>query len=527
LSYATRHDEENRHEIALTASGPAFATEHAQLWRTHALVDVATVLSVNPAAAQPAAAAATATDPMFGALLSALTADAPATPSLDTPLPVTNLAAASLIQNSTASGDGLAAMIGTVGSVPPAFTFTAGGSLSADDTSDDTAGTAAKPENDPALALMAMLQLQPAFQTTTANVLPTAMTSSGTSDAAASDATDGDDTTDDAKADATLAANGSSMTPPTDPSTATAAAILAATPAAAPSGQTSGQASGLEPVQAAVAGVVENAAALATPRAAQGEAKTDSKSDAKADPKIKAAVKPLAAGQTDPALDTTAGKTADAAAAKQPDAVSPVEPDPTHRDAAAKPPTASEASPQTATAKTDTVTPQTASAAASIPVQAQAIAGSVAAEVQVSPHRHAAETVTSFDKLGVAIAAKSAEGLHEFDIRLDPPDLGRIQVKLTVDDAGQTQASLVVDKPQTLDLLQRDAAGLNRTLADAGLNLTGNGLSFSLREQQQQTGNAGPKGRSRSLSVNAVATGTANPSAASYAPNSVRLDIRV
>jgi hypothetical protein len=79
-------------------------------------------------------------------------------------------------------------------------------------------------------------------------------------------------------------------------------------------------------------------------------------------------------------------------------------------------------------------------------------------------------------------------------------------------------------------LLQRDAANLNRTLTDAGLNLPNNGLNFSLREQYRQNDGGVDKGRSRQLSVTAVVqpdTSLTRASIASFAPHSVRLDIRV
>jgi Flagellar hook-length control protein len=153
----------------------------------------------------------------------------------------------------------------------------------------------------------------------------------------------------------------------------------------------------------------------------------------------------------------------------------------------------------------------------------------VTAEVHVGPQHQTADAPTALEKLGVSIAAKSSEGLHEFDIRLDPADLGRVHVHLKVDDDGQTQASVVADNPKTLELLQRDSSGLNRALQDAGLNLANNGLNFSLREQNRETGNNG-QGRSRNLSARTVLSADApqsRSSQGSYAPNSVQLDIRV
>jgi flagellar hook-length control protein FliK len=97
---------------------------------------------------------------------------------------------------------------------------------------------------------------------------------------------------------------------------------------------------------------------------------------------------------------------------------------------------------------------------------------------------------------GVAleIASKAVAGKNRFEIRLDPPELGRIEVRLDVDRDGNVTSRMTVDRADTLDLLRRDASGLERALQDAGLKTADNSLQFSLRDQsmgQQQT-NAGP-----------------------------------
>jgi flagellar hook-length control protein FliK len=84
--------------------------------------------------------------------------------------------------------------------------------------------------------------------------------------------------------------------------------------------------------------------------------------------------------------------------------------------------------------------------------------------------------------LALHIAARSARGESRFTIRLDPPELGRIDVNLSVTSHGHAQAVLAIEKPQTLELLLRDAPALERALKDAGIELGGN-LSFSLREE--------------------------------------------
>ncbi|HVV27722.1 MAG TPA: flagellar hook-length control protein FliK [Rhizomicrobium sp.] len=86
--------------------------------------------------------------------------------------------------------------------------------------------------------------------------------------------------------------------------------------------------------------------------------------------------------------------------------------------------------------------------------------------------------------LAVDIAARSQSGTKQFDIRLDPPELGRVEVRLSIDATGKASAHLTADQPQTLDLLQKDAPVLTRALRDAGLDVSQNGLNFSLRQQQ-------------------------------------------
>jgi hypothetical protein len=87
-----------------------------------------------------------------------------------------------------------------------------------------------------------------------------------------------------------------------------------------------------------------------------------------------------------------------------------------------------------------------------------------------------------FSEIAVSIVAQARSGKSRFDIRLDPPELGRIDVQLNVDSGGNVSSRLIVERPETLDLLRRDAVALERALQDAGLN-TGNGMQFSLADQ--------------------------------------------
>ncbi len=85
--------------------------------------------------------------------------------------------------------------------------------------------------------------------------------------------------------------------------------------------------------------------------------------------------------------------------------------------------------------------------------------------------------------LPIEIATQAKAGNNRFDIRLDPPELGRIDVRLDIDTKGNVTSRLMVERPETLDLLRRDAPQLERALQDAGLKTSDQGMQFSLRDQ--------------------------------------------
>jgi flagellar hook-length control protein FliK len=118
-----------------------------------------------------------------------------------------------------------------------------------------------------------------------------------------------------------------------------------------------------------------------------------------------------------------------------------------------------------------------------------------------------ADSLPNLNSFAVDIAAKSHDGLKQFDIRMDPPELGRVDVRLSIDDSGKVQAHLTADQPQTLALLQKDSSVLRGALRDAGLNMAQNGLNFSLKGQnpEQRSANNGTSSRGRSLSIRATA----------------------
>jgi flagellar hook-length control protein FliK len=118
-------------------------------------------------------------------------------------------------------------------------------------------------------------------------------------------------------------------------------------------------------------------------------------------------------------------------------------------------------------------------------------------------------------QIAFELARQVQDGNTRFQIRLDPPELGRIDVRLDINESGQVNARLVVEKSETLDLMQRDQRGLERALQQAGLDGAKTNLEFSLKQnpfagQQGQMGDGkdgnGPFGTSDDNGLTAEGT---------------------
>lgn len=82
--------------------------------------------------------------------------------------------------------------------------------------------------------------------------------------------------------------------------------------------------------------------------------------------------------------------------------------------------------------------------------------------------------------IAIAMVRSADRGRAHFQMRLDPPELGRVDVRMSVASSGTVKAQLSFEKAETLELFQRDARALERALADAGLDVDAGGLEFSL-----------------------------------------------
>ncbi len=88
----------------------------------------------------------------------------------------------------------------------------------------------------------------------------------------------------------------------------------------------------------------------------------------------------------------------------------------------------------------------------------------------------------------IEIGLRALAGSKRFDIRLDPAELGRVDVNLEISEKGEVSARLVVDRVETLHLLQRDARTLERAFEQAGLKAADGGVDITLRDPADQSG---------------------------------------
>jgi flagellar hook-length control protein FliK len=168
-------------------------------------------------------------------------------------------------------------------------------------------------------------------------------------------------------------------------------------------------------------------------------------------------------------------------------------------------------------------------AAASGPHADASSAAAAASTTSAAQSQIQLQQPVSLSGVPVLIASRALAGDKQFEIRLDPPELGRIEVRMKVDRQGQISSHVIADRPDTLTLLRRDGAGLERALQDAGFKTAGDGLQFSLRDQRGN-GQQDTRSTPQMLSADQETTTRLDPIPSGYMRYSGRvggLDIRV
>ena len=93
--------------------------------------------------------------------------------------------------------------------------------------------------------------------------------------------------------------------------------------------------------------------------------------------------------------------------------------------------------------------------------------------------------------LPASIAIKALSGSNHFDIRLNPEELGRINVSLEIDQDGTIRASIAAERPEALQLIVREARALEQAFDQAGFRRDEGALNFSLSDRQSSAQDQG------------------------------------
>ncbi len=102
------------------------------------------------------------------------------------------------------------------------------------------------------------------------------------------------------------------------------------------------------------------------------------------------------------------------------------------------------------------------------------------------PARSGSEGVAG--QIGIQIVRAASRELRQVVVQLEPAELGRVHIRLEFAGHGAMKAVIGAERPETLELLQRDAPALERSLQEAGLRLDSGGIGFSLRRERGQNG---------------------------------------
>jgi hypothetical protein len=130
---------------------------------------------------------------------------------------------------------------------------------------------------------------------------------------------------------------------------------------------------------------------------------------------------------------------------------------------------------------------------ADAPPQAQPVERSAApAAAPVPPRVAPAPPAQQIAPVLITLAAGAAGMPDRLMLTLDPQELGRIEVEVTREGERRIAIAVLAERPETLHLLMRDAAILDRALAQAGVGAEGRSLAFDLgggSDGRQQRGN--------------------------------------
>jgi flagellar hook-length control protein FliK len=90
------------------------------------------------------------------------------------------------------------------------------------------------------------------------------------------------------------------------------------------------------------------------------------------------------------------------------------------------------------------------------------------------------------DQISVKVTKAIQAGTDRISVQLRPAELGRVDVKMELGHDGRVMAVVTAENKDTLELLKRDSADLQKAFEEAGLKLDSGDLNFNLRGGESQ-----------------------------------------
>ena len=97
-----------------------------------------------------------------------------------------------------------------------------------------------------------------------------------------------------------------------------------------------------------------------------------------------------------------------------------------------------------------------------------------------TPQLHQHAPASPVEQVGPALVSlvKSTNGSQEMTVRLQPNELGKVQIRISRALSGITQIEIMAERPSTLLTLQRDQPQLHRASDEAGIPAAGRAVTF-------------------------------------------------
>ena len=137
------------------------------------------------------------------------------------------------------------------------------------------------------------------------------------------------------------------------------------------------------------------------------------------------------------------------------------------------------------------------------------------------------------DQVSLQISKQAKDGVDNITVKLNPQELGRVEIKLEVAKDGSVSATITAENKDTLAMLQKDSGSLVKALSDAGLSTDAGSMNFNLRgdgQQQQFAGNSNSQqngGRARWAALNSGADDDGVTAAAATSSSLSAVDLSV